>query len=59
MEVKYGDETLSPALRYYNERLCPLRATQIVANLDKPYDRDGIRVTNPFRYFAENAPWGR
>jgi len=57
VEVKYGDEALSPALRYYNERLHPRRATQIVATLERPYDRDGIRVTNPFRYFAENAPW--
>ncbi len=57
LEVKFGDEELSPALRYYNERLRPVRATQLVATLDKPYDRDGIRVTNPFLYFADNAPW--
>ncbi len=57
LEVKLGDEELSPALRYYNERLRPVRATQLVATLDKPYDRDGIRVTNPFLYFAGNAPW--
>lgn len=57
VEVKYSDEELSPALRYYNERLRPARATQIVATLDKPYDRDGIRVTNPCRYFSEAVPW--
>ena len=55
--VKFGEEELSPALRYYNDRLHPVRATQIVATLDKPYDRDGIRVTNPFLYFDGNAPW--
>lgn len=58
IEVKYSDEELSPALRYFNERLGPTKATQIVATLDKPYSRDGIRVTNPFRYFADNALWG-
>ncbi len=58
IEVKYSDEELSPALRYFNERLHPSRATQIVATLDKPYDRNGIRITNPFRYFADNALLG-
>jgi hypothetical protein len=58
IEVKYSDEELSPALRYFNERLHPSRATQIVATLDKPYDRNGIRITNPFRYFADNAMLG-
>ncbi len=56
VEVKYGDDGISPALRYYTARLKPKRATQIVAGLDKPYDRDGIRVTDPFRCFAK-APW--
>ncbi len=31
--------------------------TKIVASLDKPYDRDGIRITNPCRYCAESVPW--
>jgi hypothetical protein len=57
IEVKYSDEELSPALRYFNERLHPAKATQIVATLDKPYDRGGIRITSPFRYFADNTPW--
>lgn len=57
VEVKYADEGLSPALRYYHERLRPMRSTQIVATLEHPYDRDGIRVTDPLRYFAEGAPW--
>ena len=56
IEVKYSDEQLSSSLCYYTKRLKPKRTTQIVATLDKPYDKDGIRVTNPFRYFAK-ALW--
>ncbi len=55
IEVKYSDDGISPSLRYFTERLKPKRATQIVATVDKPYDKDGIRVTNPFRYFAETG----
>ncbi len=55
IEVKYSDDGISSSLRYFTERLKPKRATQIVATLDKPYDKDGIRVTNPFRYFAETV----
>ncbi|WP_207250192.1 hypothetical protein [Thiothrix fructosivorans] len=53
IEVTYSDAGISPSLRYFTERLKPKRATQIVATLDKPYDKDSIRVTNPFRYFAD------
>ncbi len=31
--------------------------TQIVANLERPFDNDGIRVTNAIDYFAYSAPW--
>lgn len=55
IEVKYSDDGISSSLRYFTERLKPKRATQIVATLDKPYDKDGIRVTNPLRYFAETV----
>lgn len=53
IEVKYNDDGISPALRYYKERLQPQRVTQLVALLDKPYDHSGIRVTNPLTYFSE------
>jgi hypothetical protein len=55
IEVKYGDEKISTSLRYYKERLQPARATQLVATLDKPFDKDGIHVTNPISYFGANA----
>ena len=53
IEVKYSDEELSSSLRYYTRRLKPKQATQLVATLENPYDKDGIRVTNPFKYFAK------
>jgi predicted AAA+ superfamily ATPase len=52
IEVKYADESISPSLRYYAERLQPERATQIVATVQHPWDRDGIHVTSPLHYFA-------
>ncbi|MBU1244078.1 hypothetical protein KJ612_12815, partial [Myxococcota bacterium] len=47
----------SPSLKYYAQRLKPRRATQLVARLARPYDADGVRVTDPVRYFAEDIPW--
>ena len=57
IEVKTGDAAPSRGLRYYAERLRPQRATQIVADLDRPFDRDGIRVTDPISYFCAAPPW--
>jgi uncharacterized protein len=55
IEVKYSDDSISPSLRYYKERLNPPRVTQLVAKLDRPYDKDGIHVTDVIRYFGEGA----
>jgi predicted AAA+ superfamily ATPase len=51
IEVKYADETISKSLLYYNERLKPEKATQIIAELKRPYDKNRIRVTDPISYF--------
>jgi len=56
IEVKYNDESLSKSLSYYSNKLKPKKSTQIVATLKNPYDKNGIRVTNPFLYFSE-PPW--
>jgi len=53
IEVKYGDDTLSKSLQYYAERLKPKRATQIVANLKRAYDKKGISVVDPLTYFQK------
>jgi predicted AAA+ superfamily ATPase len=56
IETKFSDDSLSSHLAYYANRLKPRKVTQIVANLQRPYDKNGIRVVGPFEYFAE-PPW--
>ncbi len=56
LEVKYSDPEVSRHLKYYVKKLKPAKATQIVANLKNPFDRDGIRVTGPLEYFTD-PPW--
>jgi len=56
IEVKYSHEEVSRPLKYYTEKLKPLRAFQIVAGIEHPYDIDQITVLNPFNYF-ETPPW--
>ena len=58
IEVKVNDDRISGPLRYYAAKLDVSRATQIVLHLAHPYDRDGIRVTDPVRYFSD-PPWER
>lgn len=55
IEVKYSDENLSRSLLYYTEKLKPHRATQIVAQLKRPYDQGRIRVTDPISFFQEDV----
>ncbi|MCI5225012.1 MAG: DUF4143 domain-containing protein [Candidatus Electrothrix sp. AR4] len=56
IEVKYKETAVSRHLKYYVDKLKPVKATQLVATLDKPFDQDGIRVTGPMDYFAD-PPW--
>jgi len=51
IEVKYSDDSISKSLLYYVERLRPKKATQIVAELKRPYDKGRIRVTDPVSHF--------
>jgi predicted AAA+ superfamily ATPase len=51
VEVKYSDKNISRSLKYYAERLNPSKATQIVANLKKPYSNGNISVIDPLSYF--------
>ena len=52
IEAKHTEENVSRSLRYYVKRLRPKKATQIVANLKKPYSSGIISVTNPLAYFS-------
>jgi uncharacterized protein len=51
VEAKLSEDEISRSLLYYAKKLRPKKATQIVANLGRPYDRDGITVTDPSTYF--------
>jgi len=51
LEAKYSDETISRSLVYYAERLKPPKATQIVANLRRPFDKGKVKITDPISYF--------
>lgn len=52
IEVKYGDENLARPLQYFAERLNPEKATQIVARLKRPYDKNKLRVIDTHSYFG-------
>lgn len=52
IEVKLKDEDISKSLLYYTQRLKPLKATQIVARLKRPYTANGIDVVDPLTYFG-------
>ena len=51
VEVKYSDDNISKSLLYYARRLNPSKATQLVAQLKRPYDKGGVTVTDPISYF--------
>ncbi len=51
VEAKLTEDEISPSLLYYTKRLRPKKATQIVAKLRRPYEREGIAVTDPSTYF--------
>lgn len=40
------------SMLYYTQRLKPGRATQIVAELGRPYSARGIDVVDPLSYFG-------
>jgi predicted AAA+ superfamily ATPase len=52
IEVKYSDDSIARSLSYYADRLNPRKATQIVAEIKRPYDKGRISVTDPISYFS-------
>ncbi len=56
IEVKTGDEKISTGLKYYSEKLKPKRAVQLVKNLKRSYDTDGIMVRSIPEFF-DDPPW--
>ena len=53
IETKWNDDSISPSLYYYSQRLKPKKATQIVANLKRSYSKNGIEVLSPLEYFSK------
>ena len=56
IEVKPRDSKPSSALQYYKNFLKPEKTVQIVGNLSKSFEQNGILVINPIQYF-KNPPW--
>ena len=56
IEVKTSDSDLSRSLLYYTDKLKPQQAIQLVGDLQRPYDKKGVRVMSPVDYF-KNPPW--
>lgn len=57
IEAKYSNDNISRGLRYYSQKLKPVKATQIVGTLKHSFDEKGIRVSAPLEYFGEPL-WG-
>ena len=53
IEAKFSDDNMSKSLLCYAKRLNPKRATQIVATVKRPYDKNQIKVTDPVSYFQK------
>jgi uncharacterized protein len=53
IEAKHSDENISKHLLYYANRLKPEKATQIVAQIKRPYDKGRIKVVDPITYFRK------
>jgi hypothetical protein len=56
IEVKLSDTKISSSLKYYQQKLNPERTVQIVGELKRSYDHQGIRVTNAIEHFS-SPPW--
>ena len=55
IEVKTKDSKISSSLKYYTKKLNPKRAVQLVAHLEKSYEKNGILVTDPIEFFTTNS----
>jgi uncharacterized protein len=56
IEVKVSDTEISSALKYYAEKLKPQKTIQLVGDLKRSFDKEGVKVISPIEYFV-NPPW--
>ncbi len=57
IEVKVGDDSVSPSLLYYSKKLNPLKSSQIVLNLKRNYKLDNVFINDPIQHFCKNLIW--
>ncbi len=55
IEVKAGDASLSPSLRYYTRKLRPKESLQLVLDLPKRQEREGVKIA-PLAEWLERLP---
>jgi uncharacterized protein len=58
IEVKASDDEVSPALRYYTQKLKPVESLQLVQNLERPQEKSGIKLL-PLGKWLDALPLAR
>jgi len=53
IEVKNSDTNVSTSLKFYADKLKPMRTVQIVENLIRAFNQGNVLVTNPIEYFKD------
>ena len=53
IEVKASDEKISSSLKYYKEKLKPRHTIQLVGNIKRTREKDGILSIHPIDYFTK------
>jgi hypothetical protein len=56
IEVKASDDDVSPALRYYTQKLKPVESLQLVQKLERPQENSGIKLL-PLGRWLEALPF--
>lgn len=56
IEVKWQNTDISTGLKYYAEKLKPVKAVQIVGELKRSFHHENILVTSPTAFFVD-PPW--
>lgn len=57
IEVKWSEERPSKSLLYFSNLLKPKRSLQLVYQLQKGFEYQGIEVLSPTEFFSHFAPW--
>jgi len=54
IEVKWSDKSISPSLIYYGEKLKANHLIQLVGNLDKPFTKNKLLVSDPASFLSRD-----